>query len=82
MKGELRVGVVRRILDLKSEEVTKLQGFHQWSQLSGFLCLSLSARRDIEMSASLSGSEQDGVLNHFETILLVSFSWVILQCAV
>ena len=82
MKGELRVGVVRRILDLKSEEVTKLQGFRQWSQLSGFLCLSLPARRDIEMSASLSGSEQDGVLNHFEMILLVSFSWVILQCAV
>lgn len=45
-------------------------------------CACLYQHVDMEMSASLSGSEQDGILNHFETILFVPFSWVILQCAI
>lgn len=74
--------MVHRVVDLDSEEVTELQGFHQWKQLSGFLCLSLLARRDIKKSASLSVSEQDGVLNHVEMIIFVPFSWVILKCPI
>lgn len=73
---------MHRVEDLHSEEVTELQGFHQWDQLSGFLCLSLLARRDIKKSASLSISEQDRVLNHVEMIIFVPFSWVILKCPI